>query len=222
MLLTQKNPEPRPKTINETIRLFSKLADLDFELGYNDHIYFQYLSNSKDDVTFLDTYHPEEIFDKYIVWVSEKGFTVVDHLSEVYGLPDIHECIDGNLPLRLVLDIDVRQKPDSMNPELPSLDEYKISREDEMKKKICSKFARYSSELAKYIEEYNLFFHKLVYHIRYKEHLLILEIISSVSSMRKNEIIVDLPTLPHILEIGTLNDINNLWYFYLENVTEST
>ena len=59
-----------------------------------------------------------------------KGFTVVDHPSEVYGLPDIHECIDGNLPLRLVLDIDARQKPDPMNPELPSLDEYKISRED--------------------------------------------------------------------------------------------
>jgi hypothetical protein len=45
-------------------------------------------------------------------------------------LPDAHECIDGNLPLRLVLDIDARQYSDPMNPELPSLDEYKISRED--------------------------------------------------------------------------------------------
>ena len=59
-----------------------------------------------------------------------KGFTVINHPSEVYGLPDTHECIDGNLPLRLVLDIDARQKSDPMNPKLPSLDENKISRED--------------------------------------------------------------------------------------------
>ncbi|RGB22585.1 hypothetical protein C1646_677734 [Rhizophagus diaphanus] len=45
-------------------------------------------------------------------------------------MPDAHEYIDGNLPLRLVLDIDARQKPDPMNPKLPSLDESKISRED--------------------------------------------------------------------------------------------
>ncbi len=87
------------------------------------------------------------------------------------------------MPLRLVLDIDMRQKPDPMNPELPFLDEYKISCEDEMKKKICSEFTQYSSELAKCIEEYNLFFHKLVYHMHYKEHLSIPEIISPVSSM---------------------------------------
>ena len=52
------------------------------------------------------------------------------HPSEVYGLPDTHECIDGNLPLHFVLDIDARQKPDLMNPEFPFLDGYKISRED--------------------------------------------------------------------------------------------
>ena len=130
MLLAQKNPGPHPKTINEAIRLFSGLADLDFEPGYNDLTYFQYLSNSKDDVALLDTYYPEEIFDKYIVRVSGKGFTVVNHPSEVYGLPDTHECIDGNFSLRLVLDIDAKQKSDPMNPELPSLDGYKISRKD--------------------------------------------------------------------------------------------
>ena len=63
--------------------------------------------------------------------MSGKGFTVIDHPSEVYGLPDTHECIDGNLPLRLVLNINARQKPDPMNPELPFLDEYKISRVDD-------------------------------------------------------------------------------------------
>ena len=140
MLLAQKKPGPCPKIINEATRLFSGLADLDFEPGYNDHVYFQYLSNSKDDVALLDTYHSEEIFDKYIVWVAGKGFTVVDHPSEVYGLPDTHECIDGNLPLRLVLDIDARQYPDPMNPELPSLDENKIIREDEREKRVDAYF----------------------------------------------------------------------------------
>src|SRR6266498_738973 len=130
MLLAQKNLGPHPKTINEAIRLFSGLADLDYEPDYNDHVYFQYLSNNKNDISLLGAYHPDEIYSKYIIWVAGKGFTVVDHPSEVYGFPNTHECIDGNLPLRLVLDIDARQYSDPMNPEPPFLDEYKISRED--------------------------------------------------------------------------------------------
>ena len=59
MLLAQKKPGLCPKIINETTRLFSGLADLDFKPSYNDHVYFQYLSNSKDDVALLDTYHSE-------------------------------------------------------------------------------------------------------------------------------------------------------------------
>ncbi|GBC00308.1 hypothetical protein RclHR1_38040001, partial [Rhizophagus clarus] len=122
MLLAQKNAGPCPKIINETTRLFSGLADLDFEPSYNDHVYFQYLSNNKNDISL--------IYLKYIIQVAEKGFTVINHPSEVYGIPDAHEYIDGNLPLRLVLDIDARQNPNSMNSELPFLDKYKITRED--------------------------------------------------------------------------------------------
>ena len=130
MLLAQKNSGPSPKTINEAIRLFSELADLDYEPDYNDHVYFQYLSNNKNDISLLGAYHPEEIYSKYIIRVAGKGFTVVDHSAEVYGFSDTHECIDGNLSLRLVLNIDARQNPDPMNPELPSLDRSKISRKD--------------------------------------------------------------------------------------------
>ncbi|RGB22623.1 hypothetical protein C1646_775799 [Rhizophagus diaphanus] len=85
---------------------------------------------------------------------------------------------------------------------------------------IAYKPTRFSCELAKCIEEYNLFFHKLVYHMRYKEHVSIPEEIRPVSSMQKNEIIADLPFLPHISEIGALDEISNLWYFHLEDVTE--
>ncbi|CAB5352583.1 unnamed protein product [Rhizophagus irregularis] len=95
-----------------------------------------------------------------------------------------------------------------------------LSVDGEMKEKICSDFARYPSELAKCIEGYNLFFHKLVYHMRYKEHISIPEKIGPVSSMQKNEIITDLPALPHISEIEALDDITNLWYFHLEGVVE--
>src|SRR5437868_4456585 len=132
MLLTQKKSGPSSKTRNEATRLFSGLAALDFEPGYGEHVYFQHLlaSNNGKSVALLEAYHFEEIYSKYIIRVSGKGFTLVDHPSEVYGIPDAHECIDGNLLLRLVLDIDARQKPDPMNPELPSLDKNKISRED--------------------------------------------------------------------------------------------
>src|SRR6266498_1270073 len=85
-----------------------------------------------------------------------------------------------------------------------------LSVDDEMKEKICFNFARYPSELAKCIEKYNLFFHKLVYHMCYKEHVSISKEISPVSSMRKNEIIANLPALPHISEIEVLDDISNL------------
>ncbi|RIA90206.1 hypothetical protein C1645_738015 [Glomus cerebriforme] len=130
MFLAQKKPGSHPKTINEATRLFSDLADLDYEPGYNDHVYFQYLSNNKNDISLLGAYHPEEVYSKYIIWVARKDFTVVDHPFEVYGFSDTYECIDRNLPFCLVLDINARQYSDLMNPELPSLDKYKISCED--------------------------------------------------------------------------------------------
>ncbi|CAG8807997.1 19285_t:CDS:2, partial [Racocetra persica] len=79
---------------------------------------------------FIDAYRPEEIHSQYIIQMAGKGYTTIDHPSEVYRIPDTHECIDGNQPLRLIIDIDTRQKPDSTNSKLPSLDGQKITRED--------------------------------------------------------------------------------------------
>ena len=67
MLLAQKKPGPDPKTINEAIRLFSDLADLDYKPDYNDHVYFKYLSNNKNDISLLNAYHSKEIYSKYII-----------------------------------------------------------------------------------------------------------------------------------------------------------
>ena len=78
MLFAQKkkSPGPGPKIINEATRLFSGLADLDYEPGYNDHVYFQYLSSNKNDISLLGAYHPEEIYSKYIIRVAGKGLII--------------------------------------------------------------------------------------------------------------------------------------------------
>ena len=52
-MLAQKNTGLSLKRINDAIRLFSDLVDLDFEPGYDDHVYFQYLSNNKNDISLL-------------------------------------------------------------------------------------------------------------------------------------------------------------------------
>jgi hypothetical protein len=37
-------------------------------------------------------------------------FSVADDVSKVYGLPGIHECINGQNPLRAIINIDTLQK----------------------------------------------------------------------------------------------------------------
>ncbi|CAG8806856.1 14606_t:CDS:1 [Racocetra persica] len=123
---------------NEAKRLFTGLTDLDYKPGHTEHIFYKYWlasndrasSANKNDTALLDTYQPEEIHSQYIVRVARKGYTVIDYPSEVYGIPDAHECIDGNQPLHLVINIDARQKPDPSNLKLPSLDNEKINHED--------------------------------------------------------------------------------------------
>src|SRR6184192_615193 len=88
MLLAQKN---------DATRLFSGLADLDFEPGYGDHIYFQHLlaSNNGEGVALLEAYHSEKIYSKYIIRVSGKGFTLVDHHLKFMGSPMLMNALMG-------------------------------------------------------------------------------------------------------------------------------
>ena len=53
--------------------------------------------------------------DKLVIKIDQDGdralkFSVADDISEVYGLPGIHECINGQKPLRAVIDIDALQE----------------------------------------------------------------------------------------------------------------
>src|SRR5438128_4791368 len=128
--LNQKSAE-----YNEAKRLFMGLTDLDYKLGHKEHTFYKYwlASNGhtdKNDTALLDAYRPEEIHSQYIIRMAGKGYKVIDHPTEVYRIPNTHECIDGNQPLRLIIDIDARQKPDPDNLNHPSLDSEKITRED--------------------------------------------------------------------------------------------
>ncbi|RIB20581.1 hypothetical protein C2G38_2244492, partial [Gigaspora rosea] len=122
---------------NEAKMLFMGLTDLDYKPGHKEHTFYKYwlASNGhtsfsdRNDTVLLNAYQPEEIYSQYIIRIKEK-FALVNHPSEVYRIPDIHECVDGIQPLRLIIDIDARQKSDPTNPKVPSLDDKKITRED--------------------------------------------------------------------------------------------
>ncbi|PKC58682.1 hypothetical protein RhiirA1_470598 [Rhizophagus irregularis] len=56
-----------------------------------------------------------EVENKLVIKIDQDAdhapkFSVADDISEVYGLPGIHECINGQKPLRAVIDIDASQE----------------------------------------------------------------------------------------------------------------
>ncbi|CAJ0756248.1 6670_t:CDS:1, partial [Entrophospora sp. SA101] len=69
---------------------------------------------------------------------------------------------------------------------------------------ICSNLANHINDIRKIAIKYNPFFHKLVYHLRYKEHIKIPNKIGAFETMQKNEIIIERPTLPYISEAERL------------------
>jgi len=53
---------------------------------------------AKEGISLYDAYAQEELADKLVIQVEQgeyKKFSVVDDISEVYGLSGIHECING-------------------------------------------------------------------------------------------------------------------------------
>src|SRR5437763_439649 len=82
----------------------------------------EYLSDSssctdnKSDLVSDDynAYDRDEVEDKLVIKIDQDSdrslkFSVADDISEVYGLPGIHECINGQKSLRAVIDIDTSQ-----------------------------------------------------------------------------------------------------------------
>ncbi|RHZ44363.1 hypothetical protein Glove_736g6 [Diversispora epigaea] len=81
----------------------------------NIHLWDYLLPNNgaKEGISLLDTYMLEELTNKLVIQVKQgkyRKFSVVDGISEVYDLSGIHKSIDGELPLRAVIDIDALRK----------------------------------------------------------------------------------------------------------------
>ncbi|CAI2185961.1 7474_t:CDS:2 [Funneliformis geosporum] len=72
-------------------------------------IYSFLFSNIKGS-SLYNAYDQDEVENKLVIKIDQDNraskFSVADDVSEVYGLPGIHECINGQKPLRAVIDID--------------------------------------------------------------------------------------------------------------------
>ncbi|RHZ43623.1 hypothetical protein Glove_966g6 [Diversispora epigaea] len=92
---------------NKVKIILKGLTDLDYKPGHRKHTYYKYWlpsngyanSADRDEISLLETYKPEELYSQYIIRTAGKGYTVIDHPSEVYRMPNTHECIDRNQPL---------------------------------------------------------------------------------------------------------------------------
>ncbi|CAG8603335.1 2704_t:CDS:2, partial [Cetraspora pellucida] len=70
-------------------------------------------NKAKEGISLLNAYTQEELADKLVIQVKQdeyKKFLVVDDISEVYRLLGIHKCINGQNPLRLIIDIDTSKE----------------------------------------------------------------------------------------------------------------
>ncbi|CAI2171934.1 5364_t:CDS:2 [Funneliformis geosporum] len=76
---------------------------------------YSFLFPNEKGSSLYNAYDRDEVEDKLVIKIDQDDdhapkFSVADDISEVYGLPRIHECINGQKPLRAVIDIDASKK----------------------------------------------------------------------------------------------------------------
>src|SRR2546429_620753 len=76
---------------------------------------YSFLFPNEKGSSLYNAYDRDEVEDKLVIKIDQDSdrapkFSVADDISEVYGLPGIHECINGQKSLRAVIDIDAPQK----------------------------------------------------------------------------------------------------------------
>ena len=76
---------------------------------------YSFLFPNEKGSSLYNAYDRSEVEDKLVIKIDQNGdhapkFSVADDISEVFGLPGIHECINGQKPLRAVIDIDASQE----------------------------------------------------------------------------------------------------------------
>ncbi|RGB22736.1 hypothetical protein C1646_677621 [Rhizophagus diaphanus] len=107
-----------PKDLLNAIRgvLSSSPKDMSDDKGSLDclPIYSFFFLNEKGS-SLYNAYDRSEVEDKLVIKIDQDGdcapkFSIADDISEVYSLPGVHECINGQKPLRAVIDIDATQE----------------------------------------------------------------------------------------------------------------
>jgi hypothetical protein len=76
---------------------------------------YSFLFPNEKGSSLYNAYDRDEVKDKLVIKIDQDGdraskFSVADDISEVYNLPGIHECINGQKPLKAVIDIDALQE----------------------------------------------------------------------------------------------------------------
>ncbi|GBC52762.2 hypothetical protein GLOIN_2v1777834 [Rhizophagus irregularis DAOM 181602=DAOM 197198] len=112
------NDKFSPKDLLNAIRgiLSSPPRDMSNDKGSLDCLpIYSFLFPNEKGSSLYNAYDRSEVEDKLVIKIDQDGdhapkFSVADNISEVYGLPGIHECINGQKPLRAVIDIDASQK----------------------------------------------------------------------------------------------------------------
>ncbi|CAB4375016.1 unnamed protein product [Rhizophagus irregularis] len=107
------NDKFSPKDLLNAIReIFSSPPrDISDEKGsLEDLPIYSFLFPNEKGSSLYNAYDRDEVKNKLVIKINQDDqapkFFVTDDISEVYGLPGIHECINGQKPLRAVIDID--------------------------------------------------------------------------------------------------------------------
>jgi hypothetical protein len=112
------NDKFSPKDLLNAIREILSLPprDMSNDKGSLDCLpIYSFLFPNEKGSSLYNAYDRSEVEDKLVIKIDQDGdhapkFSVADDISEVYGLPGIHECINGQKPLRAVINIDASQE----------------------------------------------------------------------------------------------------------------
>ncbi|GBC36888.2 hypothetical protein GLOIN_2v1477575 [Rhizophagus irregularis DAOM 181602=DAOM 197198] len=111
------NDKFSPKDLLNAIQgiLSSSPRDMSNDKGSLDCLpIYSFLFLNEKGSSLYNAYDRDEVEDKLVIKIDQDDrapkFSVADDISEVYGLPGIHECINGQKPLRAVIDIDASQE----------------------------------------------------------------------------------------------------------------
>ncbi|CAI2185292.1 14769_t:CDS:2, partial [Funneliformis geosporum] len=76
---------------------------------------YSFLFLNEKGSSLYNAYNRSEVEDKLVIKIDQDGnhapkFSVADDVSEVYSLPEIHKCVNGQKPLKAVIDIDASKE----------------------------------------------------------------------------------------------------------------